>query len=48
MDLGGVLKIQEILYSIGTEIFQFGPLEAEKIVFKKGRGLKSLSCPREF
>ena len=27
-------KIQEMLYVIGTEIFQFGPLGAEKFAFK--------------
>ena len=29
-----VLKIQEILYSLGTKILQFKPIEAEKTVFK--------------
>ena len=27
-------KIQEILYSMGTEIFEIGPVKAEKIGFK--------------
>ena len=27
-------KIQEILLMVGTEIFQFGPGKAEKIMFK--------------
>ena len=32
--LGEFLKIQEILYLIGTEIFQFGPWKAEQFTFK--------------
>ena len=41
-------KIQEILYKMVTEIFQFGPWEAEIIGFKEGWGLKSISGPRDF
>ena len=32
--VGWVLKIQENLYLIGTEIFQFGPRKAEQFTFK--------------
>ena len=32
--LGEFWKIQEILYPIGTEIFNFGPGRAEKFTFK--------------
>ena len=32
---------------MGTEIFGFGPWEAEKIGFKEGWGLKSLSKQRK-
>ena len=41
-------KLQEILYSLGTEILQFAPLEAEKSVFKEGWGQESLSVLSEF
>ena len=34
--VGGVLKLQEILYVIGTKIFQIDLLEAEKIGSKDG------------
>ena len=34
----GGWKIQEILYSMGNEIFLFGLKEAEKNVFKEGWG----------
>ena len=42
------MTIEEILYSIGTEILHFGPWGAEIIAFKEGRGLKSLSSPSGF
>ena len=32
--MGEFWKIQEILYSLDTEVSQFEPLEAEKTVFK--------------
>ena len=43
-----IWKLQEILYSLGTEILQFAPLEAEKSVFKEGWGQESLSVLSEF
>ena len=46
-ELGEFWKIQEILYLIGTEILQFGQMEAEIIGFKEGWGLKSLSRQRK-
>ena len=34
LKLGEFWKIQEILFMMGTEIFQFGPIRAEKTRFE--------------
>ena len=45
--MGEFQKIQEILFMMGTDFFQFGPLGAKIIGFKEGWGPKSLSGLRE-